>query len=95
MTYVICSCRLADVERTTIHLPPELRQRLADEARREGRAQAIIVREALERYLSRRRPERPRLVGVVSRGDADARRAKQWVREQWAKDAPRGRKPKR
>jgi len=69
------------MERTNVFLPTELRRRLADEARRRGRPQAELVREALERYLAEAAPERPRVVGVADVPGMDARRAKAWVRE--------------
>jgi predicted transcriptional regulator len=80
------------MERTTLYVPEELRRRLADEARRQGRPQAELVREALVRYLDRQRPERPRLVGVASRTGVSARVAKRAVRSAWERDAARGRR---
>ena len=86
---------LAGVERTTIFLPPELRRRLSDEAKAQGRPQAEVVRDALEGYLARRRPKLPSMVGMVSIG-LDGAEAKRRVRQEWAKDAAEGRvKPRR
>lgn len=75
------------MNRTTIFLPPELQQRLADEARRRKVAQAELVREALTAYLDRSRRPVPSIIGVVDRPDIDARDAKAWVRERWAEEA--------
>jgi len=72
-----------------VFLPDELRRRLADEARRRGRPQAELVREALERYLAEAVPERPRVVGVADAPGLDARRAKAWVRGRWGRRAAR------
>ena len=77
------------MERTTILIPAELRRRVADEARRRRVPQSVLIREALERYLSDSRTERPRLVGVADIEGVDAREAKAWVRDQWAGGAPR------
>jgi len=77
------------MERTNVFLPTELRRRLADEARRRGRPQAELVREALERYLAEAVPERPRVVGVADAPGLDARRAKAWVRGRWGRRAAR------
>ncbi|HUF84146.1 MAG TPA: CopG family transcriptional regulator [Acidimicrobiia bacterium] len=72
-------------QKTTLYLPPDLHRRLVEAARREKRSQADLVREALDRYLNGQPARRPRSVGSVSDGTLDARNAKQWVREQWAK----------
>ena len=78
--------------RTTMFLPEDLRRRLADEARRRGQPQAVLVREALEGYLDRAKAKRslPTFVGSASSGEVDARDAKRWVREEW--DKKRGRR---
>jgi predicted DNA-binding protein len=41
------------MEKTTLYLPQRLKRLLEMRARQEGRSQAELVREALERYLSR------------------------------------------
>lgn len=72
-------------KKTTLYLPEELQRRLKDAANRRREPQAQLVREALEEYLSKQRPRRPRSLGAVDDLGIEAEDAKQWVRDQWAK----------
>jgi hypothetical protein len=58
------------VHRTTIYLPEELKERLAQEARRRGVTEAQVIREALAAALARPRPRG----GLLACGDIVARR---------------------
>jgi metal-responsive CopG/Arc/MetJ family transcriptional regulator len=78
------------MERTTILIPGDLRQRLVDEARRRRVPQSKLIRDALESYLDETAPEPPRMVGVADVEGLDARNVKSWVREQWARKATDG-----
>jgi predicted DNA-binding protein len=78
------------MERTTIFMPANLRLRLADEAHRRRLSQAAIIREALEHYLDESHTERPHLVGVAAVPRVDAKTAKAWTRDQWARKAREG-----
>src|SRR5206468_1651199 len=49
------------MEKTTLYLPKELQRELRETARREGRPQAALVREALDTYLLELRPGTDRL----------------------------------
>jgi hypothetical protein len=53
------------MEKTTLYLPADLRALLKEAARRTGRPEAVIVREALRTYLQQHRPTRigPRTCG--------------------------------
>lgn len=73
------------VEKTTLYLPAELQRALREEGRRSGRAQAVLIREALGEYMAKRPRQLPRSVGIVANGRVDARTAKAWVREQWGR----------
>jgi len=55
------------VFKSTIYLPEDLKRRLARLARRVGRSEASLIREALER-LTREDAPRPR-PGLISSGD--------------------------
>ncbi len=67
------------VYRTTIYLPEELKERLAQEARRRGVTEAQVIREALAAVLSRPRPRG----GLVDSGDPGwAARDEQLLAEQ-------------
>ncbi len=52
--------------KTTLYLPKELKQRIETAARREGRSEAAIIREALDHYV---RPGHRPKAGLFSSGD--------------------------
>lgn len=52
------------MEKTTIYLPSELQERLRRAARREGRSQADLVREAIHERLARNGEHVPSIVGM-------------------------------
>ena len=45
--------------KTTVYLPESLKRRLADLARREGRAEAELIRDAIQRLVEEATPPRP------------------------------------
>ncbi len=53
------------MQRTTIFLQPELRKRVADTAKRLGRRQSDIVREAIERYADEAQSQLPASIGMI------------------------------
>jgi predicted transcriptional regulator len=76
------------MEKTTLYLPRELQLALRETARRQGRSQADVAREALERYVAEAGQPRPRSLGAFEQDPArgepvPAREAKRWVRERW------------
>jgi hypothetical protein len=73
------------MEKTTLYLPLELQRALQAEARRSGRPQAELVREALREYLGSRPRPRPRSVGLGESGQLAARDSEAWLREQWGR----------
>jgi predicted transcriptional regulator len=75
---------LAAVEKTTLYLSPELHSALRSIARRTGRAQADLIREALAAYISTQERPVPRSIGAASDGTLPSADAKAWVRDQWA-----------
>jgi plasmid stability protein len=77
------------VEKTTLYLPEELQRNLREAARREGRPQAELVRDALTAYLrARRRRPYPQSVGMLEDNELSSEDAKRWVRARWADDPP-------
>jgi predicted transcriptional regulator len=70
------------MEKTTLYLPLELRRALKEQARRSGRAQAEIVREALETYLAGSWPQ-PTSIGVGSDEEVSARTSENWLKREW------------
>ncbi len=73
------------MDKTTLYLPPELRRRLRDTARRSGRRQADLIRSALEAYLDQPAPARPRSVGAGADPTLHAADSEAWLRERWGR----------
>jgi len=73
------------MERTTLYLPSDLQHALRDEARRRGRPQAQLVREALRAYLNSQ--ERPVVtsVGLGEDSAVSAREAEGWLEREWGR----------
>jgi len=71
------------VERTTLYLPEGLRRSLKDAARRSGRPQAVLVREALTEYLAANGRPRPRSIGIADDAGVTAAESEDWLREHW------------
>lgn len=55
------------MQKTTVYLPKELKQRIETVARREGRSEAAVIRAALDQYVGASRPPRS---GLFASGDA-------------------------
>jgi predicted DNA-binding protein len=53
------------VEKTTLYLPAELQRGLREAARRQGRSQADLVREAVTRYLAEQPRRLPKAMGAL------------------------------
>ncbi len=75
------------MEKTTVYMTPETKRRLEDLARRSGRPQAALIREAMEEFLDRGEQKRPlpSFVGSVSVGGDIANEIHE-IRRQWAKE---------
>jgi len=76
---------LIAMEKTTLYLPSELRRALKEAARSEKKAQAVVIRRALEEYLERR--GRPRLfsVGIGEDKELSGAESEDWLRAEWGK----------
>jgi plasmid stability protein len=77
--------KIQGMTKTTLYLPDDLRTKLRAEARRRGRPQAELVRDALEAYLRPQRQPLPRFIGIAEDGVIPARDAKEWIRREWGK----------
>jgi hypothetical protein len=75
--------RFADMEKTTLYLPAELHRALKEQARRSGRAQADLVREALESYLSGALWPQPTSIGAGADDGVSARESEDWLTREW------------
>jgi hypothetical protein len=67
------------MEKTTLYLPSELQVALRDAARRTGRSQAEIIREALATYLQQHRRPMPRSLGRGENPDLNGDETEAWL----------------
>ena len=73
------------MQKTTLYLPSDLQRALKDVARRTGRRQADIVREALEVFLREQKPLFPRSIGIGEDTELAARDCKAWLEAEWGR----------
>ena len=73
------------MRKTTLYLPDELHETLRGAARRMGKAQADIVREALEAYLQAQDRPVPRSIGAGEDAGLAGRDTEAWLKEHWAR----------
>lgn len=71
--------------KTTLYLPDSLHDALQALAKRTGRSQADMIREALGAYLAQQEEQRvlPRSVGAVCVPEVQAADAEEWLAEHW------------
>jgi predicted transcriptional regulator len=74
------------MEKTTLYLTEELQAGLRDLARRTGRPQAALIREAVASYVSAAERPRPRSIGIARSGAVPASEAKRWVHAAWDRE---------
>jgi hypothetical protein len=79
------------MEKTTLYLPGELQRSLAATAKREGRSQAEIVRDALSAYFSKGTPLRLQSIGAGRDNEVTGATSEDWLRRNW-KVKPKRRK---
>jgi predicted transcriptional regulator len=80
------------MKRTTVFLTEELEHELHELSRRIRRPQSEIFRQALTQYLATQKRPWPRSIGMgkSSNPEVSSENVKEWVREQWRRDAERG-----
>ena len=71
------------MNKTTLYLPAQTQRRLRDLAKRTGRPQAELVRQALERYLADERSPLPGSIGAGEDDHLSGRDSEDWLRAQW------------
>lgn len=74
------------MEKTTLYLTEELQAGIRDLARRSGRPQAELIREAVAEYVSRAERPWPRSIGIARSGTLPATDAKRWVHAEWDRE---------
>ena len=71
------------MHKTTVYLSEDLQRELKEVARRTGRREAVILREALADYLRRQVRPQPRSIGSGEDVELAARDSEAWLRDQW------------
>jgi Arc/MetJ-type ribon-helix-helix transcriptional regulator len=71
------------MEKTTLYLPAELQRRLSDAARRTGRTQADLIREALRLFLGELNTPPPRSLGILADPELRGEDTEDWLRGAW------------
>jgi hypothetical protein len=74
------------MEKTTIYLPTALRVELKAIARRSGRPQAEVIREALAAYVEQQERPWPKSFGIAESGTVSGADSEDWLREHWKPD---------
>ena len=72
------------MEKTTLYLPSDLQRVLRDEARRTGRPQAELVRDALRSYFEQHARPRPRSIGIGEDTGLSGRESERWLDREWS-----------
>ena len=68
---------------TTLYLPADRHGLLKEAARRTGRPEAVIVREALRSYLQRQGRPSPRSLGLGENAELSGRESEAWLKAHW------------
>jgi Arc/MetJ-type ribon-helix-helix transcriptional regulator len=71
------------MQKTTLYLPDELQRQLQEAARRMGRSQADLIREALETFLGTVQPPKARSIGLGDNPDLHGEDTEDWLRQNW------------
>jgi len=71
------------MNKTTLYLPDTTRRRLRELAKRTGRRQSDLVRQALERYLATESSPLPASVGSGDDAEVSGRESEDWLRANW------------
>jgi hypothetical protein len=73
--------------KTTLYLPDELLVTFRALARRTGRSQSDLMREALQGYADRQQAPRFHSLGVAASSDLNAEDIEDWLAANWHPDA--------
>lgn len=74
------------MEKTTLYLPPDLHRSYRDLARRLGRSQAALMREALVQYADDQQSPPLRSLGIVECFGVPAADVDEWLHANWHPD---------
>ena len=71
------------MQKTTVYLTDEIHRSLKNFARRTGRSEAELVREALSSFLAQQSRPQPRSIGATADGRLAARDSEDWLKANW------------
>jgi predicted transcriptional regulator len=71
------------MEKTTLYLPEATRRRLRDAARRTGRRQSELVRQAIDDFLSSEPYPLPLSIGAGEDEEVTGETSEDWLRRTW------------
>ncbi|CAN5894296.1 hypothetical protein BH23ACT11_BH23ACT11_26070 [soil metagenome] len=72
------------MEKTTLYLTAEIQRGLKEIAKRNGRPQAELIREALSEYLEKSGRPSLRSVGAGQDSELAARKTEDWLDHEWS-----------
>jgi predicted transcriptional regulator len=73
------------MEKTTIYLPEDLHRALREAACAENKAQAEVIRRALEEYLERRERALPLSIGLEQDSGLSGAGSEAWLEAEWGR----------
>lgn len=71
------------MEKTTLYLPSDLHRALREIARRTGRPQAALMRDALQVYVGQFERPRLRSLGLGDNAELSAEDTEDWLSQHW------------
>ncbi|MEA2531111.1 MAG: hypothetical protein QOG89_2755 [Thermomicrobiales bacterium] len=74
------------MDKTTIYIPSQLHAELKAIARRSGRPQAQVIRDALAAYVAEQERPWPKSFGSVEDGSVNGADHEDWLAEHWKPD---------
>lgn len=74
------------MQKTTLYLTEDIQRGLKETARRTGRSEAELVREALTLYLGQQARPWPKSIGIVSDPELSGADSEDWLRANWKPD---------
>jgi hypothetical protein len=80
------------MEKTTLYLPADLQRSLGAAAKREGRPQAEIIREALAAYLAGKSSITLHSIGAGSDSEVSGATSEDWLRKNWTRTKKKARR---
>ncbi len=79
------------MDKTTVYLPTELHFEVRAIARRTGRPQAVVIREAIQEYVDRQDEPELLSLGIAENAGLDGADVEDWLKANWRPDADWGR----